>query len=83
MTQKEYLSRRRPVKLDLGSEYSIWYWGRILEVKFIKVTEKGYNLLNISTSKCILRRHLYPQKDKENTYWLSDKCKILKKTKES
>jgi hypothetical protein len=28
-------------------------------VKFIKVTRKGYNLLDIETNKCILKHHLY------------------------
>lgn len=28
-------------------------------VKFIKVTPKGYNLLDIKTNKCFLRYHLY------------------------
>lgn len=28
-------------------------------VKFIKVTPKGYNLLDIETNKCIMRHHLY------------------------
>ena len=30
--------------------------------KFIKVTPKGFNLLNMSTNKCIMRRHLYDRK---------------------
>jgi hypothetical protein len=42
----------------LGSLYeSYLYPGRIL--KFIKVTRKGYNLLDIETNKCILNQHLY------------------------
>jgi hypothetical protein len=28
-------------------------------VKFIKVTPKGYNLLDIKTNKCIIKGHLY------------------------
>ena len=28
-------------------------------VRFIKVTRKGYNLLDIKTNKCILSHHLY------------------------
>lgn len=43
---------------ELGRNYS--YHNRI--VKFIKVTEKGFNFLDIETSKCILKRHLYSKK---------------------
>jgi hypothetical protein len=28
-------------------------------VKFIQVTPKGFNLLNLKTNKCILKHHLY------------------------
>ncbi len=40
----------------LGSLYNTPF-NRI--VKFIKVTPKGYNLLDIKTNKCIMRHHLY------------------------
>jgi len=35
---------------------------RRLICRFVKVTPKGFNLLNLETSKCILRSHLYCQK---------------------
>ena len=41
----------------LGSLYEINYPYRL--VKFIKVTRKGYNLLDIMTNKCILNHHIY------------------------
>jgi len=41
----------------LGSLYEIKYPYRL--VRFIKVTRKGYNLLDIKTNKCILSHHLY------------------------
>lgn len=31
-------------------------------VKFIQVTRKGFNLLNVHTHRCILRHHLYARK---------------------
>jgi hypothetical protein len=42
----------------LGSLYETDTYPRRI-VKFIKVTRKGYNLLDIETHKCILRYHLY------------------------
>ena len=41
----------------LGSLYEINYPYRL--VRFIKVTRKGYNLLDIQTNKCLLNHHLY------------------------
>ena len=44
----------------LGSLYEITSpYGPRRIVKFIKVTRKGYNLLDMDTHKCILRGHLY------------------------
>ena len=31
-------------------------------LKFIKVTKKGFNFLDIKASKCVLGRHLYARK---------------------
>lgn len=50
------------VFLQLGREYNFrWpfspHWKR--RVKFIQVTPKGYNFLDLETNKCILRKHLY------------------------
>ena len=42
-------------KLTLGHLYV----SRNEIVKFIQVTRKGFNLLNIKTNKCILRGHAY------------------------
>jgi len=42
----------------LGSIYETDTYPRRI-VKFIKVTRKGYNLLDIETNKCILKHHLY------------------------
>ena len=38
-------------------------WGRNPQVlRLIKVTPKGFNLLNERTGQCVLSRHLYPDK---------------------
>lgn len=67
----------RSIKLKrmfLGDEYNVW-WGTKFSkkgikppivVRLIKVTPMGYNLLNLDTNKCILRRHLYPSKHYNN-----------------
>jgi hypothetical protein len=44
----------------LGANYRLWTFkdkGTI--VKFIKVTRKGFNLLDIEKNSCILTHHLY------------------------
>ena len=51
-------------KLDLGQIYFVEVKLRSTFVlvnlcQFIKVTGKGYNFLNIETSRCIFRRHFY------------------------
>jgi len=46
------------VRLRLGERYIVF--GR--EVRFIKVTPKGYNFLDESTNCCVLRRHVYETK---------------------
>lgn len=32
------------------------------EFRVIKVTPCGYNLLDVNTDKCVLKRHMYPSK---------------------
>jgi hypothetical protein len=49
-------------KLTLGQVYIITYGYKCGPVKFIKVTEKGYNFLDETTNKCVLKRHCYPSK---------------------
>lgn len=57
-------------KLDLGKEYFLSF-GIIKDrkdlkyakrVKLIKATAKGYNFLDVTTNKCIMKRHLYINK---------------------
>lgn len=59
------MKKRKFIKLELGSDYSVGfgvYDRHIVDCKFIQVTEKGFNLLNLKTNKCILKRHLYISK---------------------
>jgi hypothetical protein len=56
----DFLKNRKPIKLKLGEHYSVRFsWNRPRICKFIKVTDKGYNFLNLKTNKCILYARLY------------------------
>jgi hypothetical protein len=48
----------------LGQNYTLNYkrYNKIITVRFIKVTPKGFNLLNLKTSKCLFKSHLYDSK---------------------
>ena len=60
---KKFLNESRLVKLELGQEYLVSVWQSPMQIyKLIQPTEKGFNFLNERTSKCILKRHLYPYK---------------------
>ena len=44
--------------------------------KFIQVTPKGFNFLNIRTNKCLLKRHLF--KSKYGDFWINKNMKFNK-----
>lgn len=48
--------------LSLGKNVWIVSRGLWLQVKLIKVTKCGYNLLDETQNRCVLKRHLYPTK---------------------
>jgi hypothetical protein len=50
------------VTLVLGNDYIVCGNARTA-FRLIKTTPKGYNLLNIRTSKCAFKHHLYPLKN--------------------
>jgi hypothetical protein len=57
--------RNRKHKFTLGHYYNIQWTSSSAPVtlcKFIKVTRKGFNLLNVATNKCICKSHLYAPK---------------------
>jgi hypothetical protein len=49
--------------MELGAEYLVYFDSHRPEnprfCRFIQVTRKGFNLLDLQTSKCILKKHLY------------------------
>ena len=73
-------------ELHLGQYYTIAYTNKYMFTypqvlcKFVKVTPKGYNLLNVKTNKCIMKKHLYPSKYEEHkgtlTFFLPRKLEI-------
>ncbi len=53
----------RVYRLELGKDYWVSMWGKSVGIcRLIQPTPKGYNLLNLETSKCVLKRHIYPYK---------------------
>jgi len=47
-------------EMTLGQDYVLTLsHGRVVVCRFIKVTDKGFNLLNLSASKVVCRRHFY------------------------
>jgi hypothetical protein len=78
-----FLRNSRPHNLVLGEDYIVWYGQKPELCKFIQPTEKGFNFLNLDTSKCILKRHLYPSKKigTGSTFFIHSFISILKHQK--
>ena len=75
-------------KLTRGELYTFYSWGRTKVVKFIQPTRKGFNFLDMETSKCILSQHLYaigfggkelPTKETTFSFWVPNWMFQLKK----
>jgi len=58
-----YIGGFKNVVLILGNEYYL----RKKLVKLIKVTAKGYNLLEIKNNRCMLKSPIYPSKTSTTT----------------
>ena len=68
--------------LKIGEFYNI-YFNSIFKTKckFIQVTPKGYNFLNLETNKCVfLKRHFYVYKKNNEKnilrFWINKDLKI-------
>lgn len=58
-----YLRNTRLVNLTLGEDYIVFIWGKPAGIcRFIQPTEKGFNFLNLETSKSVMKHHIYPSK---------------------
>jgi len=67
--------KRKPVKLILGQTYymRVSYYPQYIKVRLIRPTQKGFNFLNLSTHKCMLKQHLYKSKadnHQDGNLWL-------------
>lgn len=52
--------RARPMTLTIGQDISVNIWRcNSPNCRFIKVTPKGFNILDLDTNRCILRKHIY------------------------
>ena len=49
-------------KMKLGADYMVRMNSEWHLCRFIKVTPKGFNLLDLKTNKCIKKGHLYDRK---------------------
>jgi hypothetical protein len=76
-------------KLVLGRVYqvhtSFYQWSKTRHCKFIKVTRKGFNLLDVNTSKTIMMKACYakgfkgkeiPPEQRKFTVWIPEWIKI-------
>ena len=68
---------RKYFQLILGDEYTVyWSYKDKMHCKFIQVTEKCFNFLNLKTNKCILRHHLYRSKLDQKLFSINYLLKI-------
>ena len=77
-----YNTHRRPRNMQLGANYMV-YWKNnpnvVMFCKWIQPTRCGFNLLNMSTNKCILNQHCYPDKKKaKGQFWFNTDLIIVK-----
>ena len=84
-SQVQYRAR----ELVLGEFYCFSWWGSHTSrrCKFIKVTRKGFNFLDVETNQCILKTHIYgvdmagkeyPRDLTNVKVWISDRHTILR-----
>jgi hypothetical protein len=68
--------------LELGKIYLVSVklqnnWVLETKLKFIKVTQKGFNFLNEETNKCVFKNHFYC-KNESMTFWIPKQIEIRK-----
>ena len=78
LPEKYHNRIRIPRVFKLGAEYMVFWNGSNkpgMRCRFIQASPKGFNLLNLNTSKCILKQHLYRSKldkHKDDTwFWVN------------
>lgn len=79
--------RRHKELFVLGREYEITYnmdyngkprKPRVVKCRFVQVTKKGFNLLDLETNRCLLDRHMYPVAEANGHYqcWVNDRMGV-------
>lgn len=71
------------VKLTVDKNYLISNGEKIREVKFIRVTERGFNLIDSTSGKKLFKYNMYPMElnrnEKTLTFWIPQYLTIDKK----
>lgn len=50
----------QPVTLSIGDDLVVHYGNKCMpNCRFIKTTRKGFNILNLDTDRCVLKRPVY------------------------
>lgn len=48
------------VKLTIGDDLAVYCYGRCKpNCRFVKVTRKGFNIVDLDTNRCLLKKHVY------------------------
>ncbi|BBI90553.1 hypothetical protein HYO65_gp161 [Tenacibaculum phage PTm1] len=92
--QQWYLNSRGLFTLELGKEYFVTHKASpnmVVRLRLVKVTPKGFNLLNVLTGKCVLYPHIYPYKkndsfngyDNPMKFWLNKNWQFVKVTEKN
>lgn len=71
---------KKLIELKVGKEYVfVFKYGTYTKSKFIKVSPKGYNFLDLNTNECIMKTHLYKPKWEtvDKNYFYIDKTQII------
>ena len=51
--------RLKNIELTLGDDVEVYWWKSMTNCRFVKVTRKGFNILDLNTNRMIFKRHLY------------------------
>lgn len=89
-----YGSRLQKVSLSIGDDLTVYFGNKCYpNCRFVKVTRKGFNILNLDTNRCILKKPVYAKgmANKEfassgpisGSFWVSAWLEIHIKPKES
>jgi hypothetical protein len=79
MKYSSFLASRIPIDIELGQEYILnWWRHRNIHCKFIQVTPKGFNFVDLKTNKCFIYPHFYQVKDKPMRFFVHKNLLLVK-----